>query len=194
MANPQCLYYPSVHPPKPSKPTRSWLGSRRPPWGDKTPTSENPLVSGGFRKTSYGSVHHLSYQTAVWKGKKKCCDDEGRDDCLAEPLWADELEGRRRLDWDDDDEALRCGLKSDRSRAADLADSADEASKREPVWKNGSESRFLFWASETEGPHEKEEASSSSWSWRQCWTPIQRPCYYRPLRRTSAVGRWQGHP
>ena len=56
---------PKRPPPEPSKPTRSWLGSRRPPWGDKTPTSENPLVSGGFRKTSYGSVHHPSHQTAV---------------------------------------------------------------------------------------------------------------------------------
>ena len=45
---------------------------------------------------------------------------------------------------DVDDEALRCGLKSDRSRAAYLADSTDEASKREPVGKKGSESRFLF--------------------------------------------------
>ena len=41
-------------------------------------------------------------------------------------------------------EVLRCGLNNDRSRAADLADSTDEASKREPVWKKGSESRFLF--------------------------------------------------
>ena len=85
------------------------------------------------------------------KGEEERCDDEGRDDCLAEPLWADEPEGRRRLDCDDDEEAFRCGLKSDRSRAEDLADSTDEASNREPVWKNGSESRFLFCASETEG-------------------------------------------
>ena len=45
---------------------------------------------------------------------------------------------------DVDDKALRCGLKSDRSRAVDLADSTDETSKSEPVWIKGSESRFLF--------------------------------------------------
>ena len=56
---------PKRPPPEPSKPTRSWLGSRRPPERDKAPTSENPLVSGGFRKTSYGSVNHPSCQTAV---------------------------------------------------------------------------------------------------------------------------------
>ena len=51
--------------PEPSKPTNCWLGSRRPPVRDETPTSENPLASGGFRKTSCGSVHHPFYQTAV---------------------------------------------------------------------------------------------------------------------------------
>ena len=61
---------PKRPPPEPSKPTRSWLGNRRPPERDKAPTSENPPASGGFRKTSSGSANHASCQTAVWKGKR----------------------------------------------------------------------------------------------------------------------------
>ena len=57
--------------PEPSKPTNCWLGSRQPPVRDEAPTSENPLASEGFRKTSCGSEHHLSFQTAVWKGKMR---------------------------------------------------------------------------------------------------------------------------
>ena len=72
------------------------------------------------------------------------CEDEGPEYCLAEPLRPEELEGLCRLDCDDEDEALRCGLNSDRSLAADLADSTEEASNRETVWKNGYDSRFLF--------------------------------------------------
>ena len=58
-----------------------------------------------------------------------------------------------------DDEALRCGLNKDKSRAADRAASTDEAEKRELVWKNGSESKFLFCSSETEG---------TTWERRSC--------------------------
>ena len=72
------------------------------------------------------------------------CEDEGPEYCLAEPLQPAELEGLCRLDCNDEDEALRCGLKSDRSLAADLADSTEEAPNRETVWKNGSDSRVLF--------------------------------------------------
>ena len=57
-------------PPEPSKPTRSWLGSRLPPMRDKAPTSENPPVSGGVRKTSSGNANRPSYQTGAWEGKK----------------------------------------------------------------------------------------------------------------------------
>ena len=42
---------------------------------------------------------------------------------------------------------------------ADRAASTDEAEKRELVWKNGSESKFLFCASETEG---------TTWEKRSC--------------------------
>ena len=42
-------------------------------------------------------------------------------------------------------------LNKDKSRAAERAASTDEAEKRELVWKNRSESKFLFCASETEG-------------------------------------------
>ena len=58
-------------------------------------------------------------------------------------------------------ESLRtkCGLNNDKSRAAERAASTDELEKREPVWKKGSESRFLFCASETEG---------TTWERRSC--------------------------
>ena len=41
-------------------------------------------------------------------------------------------------------EAFRWGLKRDMSPAADLADSKEEASNKEEVWKKGSARRFLF--------------------------------------------------
>ena len=78
---------PKRPPPEPSKPTRSWLGSRRPPMRDKAPTSENPPVSGGVRRTSSGSANHPSYQTAVWEGEEDRCAEDCREEDLAGPLW-----------------------------------------------------------------------------------------------------------
>ena len=56
----------------------------------------------------------------------------------------DALDGPCRLLCEEEVEALRCGLKRDISLAADLADSREEASNKEEVWKNGSARRFLF--------------------------------------------------
>ena len=56
--------------PEPSKPTRSWLGSRRSPIRDKAPTSENPPASGGVRKTSSESANRPSYQAEACEGEK----------------------------------------------------------------------------------------------------------------------------
>ena len=54
---------------------------------------------------------------------------------------------------------MMCGLNKDMSRAAARAVSTDELAKREAVWKNGSASKFLFCASETEG---------TTWERRSC--------------------------
>ena len=85
------------------------------------------------------------------KGEEDRCEEDCRENCLAGPLWAEELEHGGRRDGVVDEEALRCGLNKDKSRVAEQAASTDEEEKRELVWKNGSKSKFFFCASETEG-------------------------------------------
>ena len=67
------------------------------------------------------------------------CDDDG-----PEPLRLDALDGPCRLPCEEEVEAFRWGLNRDISLAAELADSKEEASNKEEVWKNGSARRFLF--------------------------------------------------
>ena len=56
------------------------------------------------------------------KGEEDC-----QENCLAEPLWTEELEYGERRDGVVD-EVLRCGLNKDKSRVAEQADSTDELS------------------------------------------------------------------
>ena len=58
------------------------------------------------------------------KGEEDRCEE----DCLAEPLWTEELEYGERRDGVIDEEVLRCGLNKDKSRVAEQADSTDELS------------------------------------------------------------------
>ena len=65
--------------PEPAKPTKNWPGSHLPLTRDEAPTSENPPVSGGVRKTSYESENRLSSLTENGEGEKiAATQNEGR--------------------------------------------------------------------------------------------------------------------
>ena len=62
------------------------------------------------------------------KGEEDRCEEDCQENCLAEPLWTEELEYGERRDGVVDEEVLRCGLNKDKSRVAEQADSTDELS------------------------------------------------------------------
>ena len=64
------------------------------------------------------------------KGEEDRCEEDCRENCLAGPLWAEELEHGGRRDGVVDEEALRCGLNKDKSRVAEQAASTDEEEKK----------------------------------------------------------------
>ena len=62
------------------------------------------------------------------KGEEDHCEEDCQENCLAEPLWTEELEYGERRDGVVDEEVLRCGLNKDKTRVAEQADSTDELS------------------------------------------------------------------
>ena len=62
------------------------------------------------------------------KGEEDRCEEDCQENCLAGPLWAEELEYGERRDGVVDEEVLRCGLNKDKTRVAEQAVSTDELS------------------------------------------------------------------
>ena len=62
------------------------------------------------------------------KGEEDRCEEDCQENCLAEPLWTEELEYGERRDGVVNEEVLRCGVNKDKSRVAGQADSTDELS------------------------------------------------------------------
>ena len=62
------------------------------------------------------------------KGEEDRCEEDCQENCLAEPLWTEELEYGERRDGVVDEEVLSCGLNKDKSRVVEQADSTDELS------------------------------------------------------------------
>ena len=62
------------------------------------------------------------------KGEEDRCEEDCQENCLARPLWAEELEYGERRDGVVDEEVLRCGLNKDKTRVAEQVVSTDELS------------------------------------------------------------------
>ena len=60
------------------------------------------------------------------KGEKDRCEEDCQENCLAGPLWTEELECGGRRDGVVNEEALRCGLNKDKSQVVEQAVSSDE--------------------------------------------------------------------
>ena len=84
-------------PPEPSQPTRRWLGSHRPPKRDKALTSEKPPRFRGVPEDFFRKRESPFMPDCSLKREEDRCEEDCRENCLAGPLWAEELEygGRR---------------------------------------------------------------------------------------------------
>ena len=78
------------------------------------------------------------------KGEEDRCEEDCQENCLAEPLWTEELEYGERQDGVVDEEVLRCGLNKDKSRVAEQADSTDEL-RHEATLPQALEKDFCNW-------------------------------------------------
>ena len=94
--------------------TRLLLPTTSPLWG---------VAEDFFWKRESPFLPHYSL-----KGEEDRFEEDCQENCLAEPLWTEELEYGERRDGVVDEEVLRCGLNKDKSRVTEQADSTDELS------------------------------------------------------------------